>query len=504
MQPTVLKNTLLAILLVVMVLFLFIPLPKPVFPLLMVILMLLWVVSFYKEGIYAWADIPMLFLLLGTFAFGKAFSLLGIGSFAIPIYITEAALAASLIFLLARAKSPVTLWQEWRAALPKDLTVLLPVYIVIGTVYLLLGLNTNMGLALRDIVFCHYTLFMFITLSLMSSAAKLEQVPRLLIPGIVAAVLIGLKAYFIYFPIKAAFIQFVIVSKTTNLTLYCGLILIFSMSFFYFVNRKMKWLLGTAAYLCFLFIIISEIRAAWVGVVGAFILLLILMRKEFKIAALMILLMVVSIFLIGYFDLGLKPGKVAVLKEELSSMGHKSIISLQGANIKFRLDLWKETWEKIKERPVLGSGFGKQIDYLIWGKRLSEITAKGGSNGIMPAHSHLLAITYKMGFIGLLLFLYINARIFFYGVFYTFKCKSEFNRRFLMGSLGALIYWHGMASFFDILESPPTGIFLWILLGSILAIVHFDKQGALKLATEDTGDKEKKRISSYPGDSKPS
>jgi hypothetical protein len=84
-------------------------------------------------------------------------------------------------------------------------------------------------------------------------------------------------------------------------------------------------------------------------------------------------------------------------------------------------------------------------------------------------------VTYKTGIFGLLLFLYVNIRVFFIGIFHLRRCRSDFLRRMLTACLAGLVYWHGIAFFFDILESPPTGIFLWILLGIIISIVHSDQ-----------------------------
>ena len=148
------------------------------------------------------------------------------------------------------------------------------------------------------------------------------------------------------------------------------------------------------------------------------------------------------------------------------------------ANIKWRLDIWKQTIDEIREYPVFGWGYGTQIDYLIWKQRLSWLKAIGANTGIVPPHNHLLAVTYKMGLVGLALFLFINIRVFFYGLFYLKKCQSDFNRRFLIASLAGFVHWHGMAFFFDILESPPTGIFLWILMGAILAVIYADRRCA--------------------------
>jgi len=82
---------------------------------------------------------------------------------------------------------------------------------------------------------------------------------------------------------------------------------------------------------------------------------------------------------------------------------------------------------------------------------------------------------YKTGFLGLVLFLFINIRIFLYGFKHLKKCKSELYRRLLIATLGGLVFWHSIALFIDALESPPTGIFLWILLGLVVSLVHADK-----------------------------
>jgi hypothetical protein len=87
-------------------------------------------------------------------------------------------------------------------------------------------------------------------------------------------------------------------------------------------------------------------------------------------------------------------------------------------------------------------------------------------------------MTYKMGLLGIAVFIFINLRVFLMGVLHLGKSESAFHRRFLAAALTGLVYWHGMAFFFDVLESPPTGIFLWIILGLIISIVHVDRQNS--------------------------
>jgi O-antigen ligase len=284
--------------------------------------------------------------------------------------------------------------------------------------------------------------------------------------------------FFVYVPGGTIFKELFKGIKMTNLGLYHGLILIFGLSFFTsdrVAGKAGKWLLGLLLYLSFLFIIMAEVRAAWAGLLVALVLMGFLLKKEMKIFILIFLLMIPSFLIIDYFDLGVQKNKLDSLKEQVTTVAKRRVHTMPAANIKWRLSIWRQTIKEIREYPVFGWGYGTQIDYIVWKQRLSWLKAIGANTGVLPPHNHLLAITYKMGILGLLLFLFINFMVFFRGLFYIKKCKSDFNRRFLIASLAGLVYWHGMAFFFDVLESPPTGIFLWILLAVILAIVKTDK-----------------------------
>jgi O-antigen ligase len=480
----VLKGSLLLLQAAVLLFFSLVSLPEVVFIVFSLVLLLLWVITFYIEGIYEVADIPVLFLVLGTFAYGRAFSLLGLPIGNIPFYVTEMMLAASLALLLLTRKSLKKLWTEWRLPLPRGLIVVLAAYFLLGTLYLLIGVIGNGFLALRDIVFCHYMLFLFITLSFLTKPIKIKSLMPFFTPGMIIIFWIGLTAFFIYIPGFYPFKQFVKEGKMFNLALYCGLIVIFGLSFFTFFKRKMKPVAGVLIYLSLLLIIMTEVRAGWVGLVVALIFLTILLMKEIKILLLILLLMAGSLFIIDHFQLTIDKNKIDVLTAEVKSMARRDLPSMPAANIKWRLNIWRQTGEEIREHPVFGWGFGIQINYEVWKKELSWLKAIGASTGILPAHNHVLAVTYKMGLVGLALFLFINFRVFFYGLGYIKKCKTGFNRRFLIANLAGLVYWHGMAFFFDVLESPPTGIFLWILLGAILGVVYVDRN----LKDETTND----------------
>ena len=62
------------------------------------------------------------------------------------------------------------------------------------------------------------------------------------------------------------------------------------------------------------------------------------------------------------------------------------------------------------------------------------------------------------------------------GTFIQNNAKDGFLRCFLIGALGAFIFWHTEAFFFDAIDSPPTSIFLWIIMGMIFVVVEADKK----------------------------
>lgn len=447
--------------------------PVPLFTSVFLGLMVLWVVSFYFEKTYSIEDIPLLLLTAATFAFGRAFSIIPIVSIGnIPIPITEIVLALSLGPMLLRGKRS---WDVCATRLPLDLKILLPGFLLLGTLYLLLGLNKIGTIALRDIVFCFYMLFLFVTLKVFNNPERIKKAVTVMIPSAVTLLVIGFIINFITRSGQVAFLKFLFDTRAFNWALYYGLTAIFGMSFFTFKNKKkIKWGIGLLIYFGLLFTLLTQVRAGWLGMIPALFLLLILLKKDMKVILIIIPLIVVSVLLIDYY---INKNTITVIKQEIEGMTPGDRDTRAKMNVAFRLIIWKQTLEKIWQKPLLGWGYGSFPTYYIHKKPLHRPSGEiGPGSKVTPPHNHVLAVTYKMGFLGLAVFIFMNLRIFLMGVMYFKKCKSLFNQRLLAASLGGLVYWHGMALFFDVLESPPTGIFLWILLGLIISVVHIDKQ----------------------------
>ncbi len=152
------------------------------------------------------------------------------------------------------------------------------------------------------------------------------------------------------------------------------------------------------------------------------------------------------------------------------------------SNIQWRLIIWKQAIKETLNSPILGKGFKLIIKPLFTKQDPNNIV--GPNLAVTPIHNHIIAVFYKTGIIGLGLFLFLNIYSLFYGLAYLKECKSKFIRCFLIGTLGSLVYWNIVALFFDIIDSPPTSVFLWIIMGLIFACVAADKKNAIDAKNE--------------------
>lgn len=427
---------------------------------------IVWLLIVFYRNLYSLIDIPFLILLTGTFAFGRAFSVLGFKIECVPVFVTEIALIATLGFILAYGRLV-----NFNLCLPKGLGFWLFVYLIIGTIYLFMGLIRNNTLAFRDIVFCHYMLFLFLTIIVFNNQERIRSIFLVVIPSCIIAFLVGVAIIFELVP-EGSFLS---ETRTFNLSLYYGLSAIFSLSFFYYIKRG-RILLSALVLIYLGMIILLRVRTGWIAaIVGlAFFGLvsgneLLRITKRYLKAFFLLIPIAFAILIWSHTDI------LSNITNKWYGLWHWNCSTEHGANIVWRFAVWENVIGRIKEHPFLGWGFGEQLKYIPWGKLPATITNIGPGSGILPAHNYILAITFKMGLLGLLLFLFINVKIFFYGLNYIKKCKSEFNRRFLIAGLTGLVYWHTMALFFDVIESPPTSIFLWILLGLVLCVVYIDK-----------------------------
>ena len=359
---------------------------------------------------------------------------------------------------------------------PKSFSFALVIYSLIGLFYLFLGYRQWGMIALRDIVFCVYPLFLFITIITFRNGKRLRQILSIMVPVSFVSIVVGVYRLMIKMQFSSGFeiINQFLQTKSFNLTLYYGFIMIFCIAFFPFAKKK-RFLLSFLLSLSIVLIFLFKVRAAWIAGVVAFLFLIPILGKHVLRTFLRISpLFFLAIIFASVIQLDLVKYIVNSIILEAKSLLDWQMFSV--GNIGWRLEVWRQTLQYSLESPLTGMGFGVQPVFTVAGRTF--VYPEGFLPGleVHSPHNHILAIFFKMGLIGVFLFAFINLRVFFYGLRYIRSCRSEFNKCLLIACLGSLVYWHGNAFFFDVIESPPTSIFLWIILGLILSVIYIDKE----------------------------
>lgn len=145
-------------------------------------------------------------------------------------------------------------------------------------------------------------------------------------------------------------------------------------------------------------------------------------------------------------------------------------------NLFWRIRLWEQSINFGLESPIFGRGFGIYPDYRIWYYEYqAESSARlikgiGADSNVVPSHNELITIFYKMGLLGLGLFLFINIYVFVFALGALGAHPVNKSQFLLLGFLGMFIFWHVLAFFFNVIDSPSTTIFLWIISGIIFSM----------------------------------
>ncbi len=219
------------------------------------------------------------------------------------------------------------------------------------------------------------------------------------------------------------------INKKTILLLVYSLLFIISLSVIYFTKSK----------------------GALIALVGGIIFYIVFykgMRKYF------LSILLILILLVGY---GWQTGKID-LKGKATVLG--------GDSISVRLDMWQETWQMLKTRPMLGAGLANyqtvikpyhQKDYI-------EI--------YLYPHNIFLNFWSELGLLGLVSFLLILG--WFYRV--GFKNVNKNDSIILMASMSVILI-HGLV---DVPYFKNDLSLLWWLIIGMMLIIDYDKIGENK------------------------
>lgn len=219
-------------------------------------------------------------------------------------------------------------------------------------------------------------------------------------------------------------------------------------------------------------IIFSYTRAAWISIVGAIgVYIIMRLRISFKVlvisgASLLLLLFSFSDQILSTLNKNDQDSS-GNFTEHISSMSN---ISTDASNLE-RLNRWYCAVSLWQDYPIIGSGPGTyQFLYAPYQKAFTRslISTNDGDGG--NAHSEFLGAMSDSGIIGLLgivVMLYVTLR---YGIRLYYKVDSETDRRTIMGIILALIsyFMHGVLN--NYLDAEKCAVPIWIGISMLMAI----------------------------------
>ncbi len=462
------------------------------------------------------AEFSFYVYLFGTLSFGRAFSVFHINTPFFPLFATEIFLLLNIPLLFYRYKSLIRL--------PRLLSILLSLFFVFGCFYLGVALFANRMFALRDSAIFVYILLLPITFIHLNTLSKFTHLIWVIIFSNIISLLSCHCILLDIYP-SETIRGFLEESKGFNLYFYYGMTSSFIIALYRHVNSKIYRLLALVLLLLNIYtVIISASTSAWLMMLSMLIFLFLMLRRRFlKLLLFFIPIFVITASIMFYIDGKAMPsfysgrvqgeinsidllfhdifhGKIAInisgnvravsknapvkicsnpyTASEIAPVSMKTDLEksamLGAGNIKWRLDIWGATLRFALQSPLIGKGFGVYPKYVAMAPYQYSPGIYLNAN-IIPVHNHILTIFFKMGALGLGLFLYANIYVFAYALRYLKRCNMETMKSLLIALLGALVCWHALALLFDVIDSPPTSVFLWIIIGAIFAVVEIDK-----------------------------
>ncbi len=459
------------------------------------------------EGYCRAVLIGFMVVLCGTLFFGRAFSMQKLGVFAgVPLYITDFYIVFTFPFVggVLSRMGRIPLAFRW----------VFGALFIFGMFYLTLGTVVHRNqFAYRGVVLATYLLFLPLVWGLWEKHFN----DKVFFVVLVACNLVTIfNAWLLFSSGQLSFDGFVYDLSGVpvfNGMLYCVMTLAFLLP--YGMDRAKgleRWLIGSLCGLNVFSIITSGLRSGWAAAFCLMLFYVFIFRNRVKelIFVLGIIFIVTFVLLqaqgwvgkkqlAGPVDIKSSSGQsvvadggspVAAYTERAAGvvlfvdkvLTEKSLsielLKLKGVpsydNITWRLKIWKATWEAGRSSPMWGHGFDRVLVYQD-SITTTRIQGFAQDSGITPPHNEFMTIFYKMGFLGLALFLWANGFLFVQGMRAVRLAGQGWRRACLTGALGAMVGWHVMAQFYDVIDSPPTNIFIWMLLGLILVLVYGER-----------------------------
>lgn len=181
-------------------------------------------------------------------------------------------------------------------------------------------------------------------------------------------------------------------------------------SFHFAKEKKVRMISIIALLISSTVIILSFSRSYWVGMLGGGLVAILLLFKYTNWKKSLISLLLVSFISFLSFSLVMGIAKFPYPKPtkdfSASSLAERTEINTNEAALASRWALLPELWNKVKEEPILGSGFGATVTYKASDPRILEINSEGVYTTYAFEWSWL-DLWLKLGLLGVLSYLFL-------------------------------------------------------------------------------------------------
>jgi putative inorganic carbon (HCO3(-)) transporter len=263
---------------------------------------------------------------------------------------------------------------------------------------------------------------------------------------------------------------------------------------FLFGDPKMKGLRRLLVFfilILFVFgIILSYSRAAWISLIGA-VFIFILIRLKIRFSFLVILGVILGLFIYSYrteIVIQLEQNRQASSKDLAEHVKSISNVATDASNME-RLNRWSCAWRMFKEKPVFGWGPGTyQFQYGPFQVSREKTIISTNFGDVGNAHSEYIGPLAESGFFGTLTFLWIVIAAITTGLRTYRRSTSGYVRILTLSVLLGLTTYliHGMLNNF--LDTDKASALFW---GFIAILVTVDLYHQKKEFADDKGKEEK-------------
>lgn len=231
-------------------------------------------------------------------------------------------------------------------------------------------------------------------------------------------------------------------------------------------SSRIRFWLGIVTALFGTAILLTFVRAAWIGILFLLVYYLFLFRNKKSSVDLLVVMIILFLF-----------GMTLAITTDLGNKIVNRLSSITTTNYSTnldRLDRWSVAWKIWGDHPYLGTGWGSYPDVYFDYSRFTLGRFDPSIGGVpyasgfrMGAHNIYLELLAEVGLLGLFVYLAMIYVFFYNATLLVLKLKDRRQRTLIIGAQGAMITYLVHAFVNNLGPSDKMGITFWFLIGMV-------------------------------------